>query len=286
MKPYLQLVRAPAVFTALSNILAAHLIVTAGAIQWPPLTILMGASACLYMAGMVLNDCFDYREDCRERPHRPLPAGQVALPVAWMLGWSLLAAGVLLAAAVGWLQLALAAILAVAIVIYDGVAKGGLAGGLIMGGCRYLNWLLGLSLLGVGAGTLLLAAPIFIYVTALTLLSAVETNARHRAPLVFCITGVAATALLIVAMVHQGVLANAWALLPLLAAAALALQRLLAAYREFTPAAVQRSMTLLITGIIPLDAILVFADGPWWGGIVVLGLILPAKLLGRFLYVT
>jgi hypothetical protein len=43
---------------------------------------------------------------------------------------------------------------------------------------------------------------------------------------------------------------------------------------------------MMIFGIIPLDAILVLAAGPWWGSIVVLLLLLPARFLGRMLYVT
>jgi len=39
-------------------------------------------------------------------------------------------------------------------------------------------------------------------------------------------------------------------------------------------------------GIIPLDALLVLAGGPWWGGVLVLALLLPSRLFGRLVYVT
>jgi 4-hydroxybenzoate polyprenyltransferase len=45
-------------------------------------------------------------------------------------------------------------------------------------------------------------------------------------------------------------------------------------------------MKVLILGIIPLDAILVFAGGPWWGGLVILALLIPGRYLARILYVT
>ena len=126
--PYLQLTRAPAVFTAVSNILAAHLIVSAGHVQWTPLLLLIASSSCLYLSGMVLNDCFDVREDARERPDRPLPSGRVTLTTGWLLGWGLLSLGVALAALVGTLQLGIAVALAVSIVLYDGVLKATPAG--------------------------------------------------------------------------------------------------------------------------------------------------------------
>ena len=36
--------------------------------------LLVGASSCLYLAGMVLNDYFDRDKDAQERPARPIPS--------------------------------------------------------------------------------------------------------------------------------------------------------------------------------------------------------------------
>jgi len=66
----------------------------------------------------------------------------------------------------------------------------------------------------------------------------------------------------------------------------LVLARLALAYREFNPRTIQHSVGLLVMGIIPLDTLLVFAGGPWWGGIIILALMLPGRLLGRLVYVT
>ena len=43
---------------------------------------LLVASGCLYTAGMVLNDVFDYEIDRHERPFRPLPSGRISLGAA------------------------------------------------------------------------------------------------------------------------------------------------------------------------------------------------------------
>jgi 4-hydroxybenzoate polyprenyltransferase len=284
--PYLRLMRIPAVFTALSNILAAHLLATGGAIRGWPLVWLLAASACLYTAGMVLNDCFDLAEDRRERPQRPLPAGAVSVGHAWRLGWSLLVAGVACAAPAGLSSFLIAAVLALAVAGYDGGLKRTLLGGPLMGGCRYLNWLLGLSVVPLTLDHGLLGLPIFLYVVSLTLLSGVETSAHRRWPLYLCAGGLVLTTLLLILYHRIGLLPHGWALWLAAAGLLALLVRLDAARRDFSPARVQQTVGLLIFGIIPLDALMVFAGGPWWGGLISLMLMIPARWLGRVLYVT
>lgn len=284
--PYLCLIRAPAVFTALSNSVAAHLLATAGQVQWLALCLLATASCTIYMAGMVLNDCFDLAEDSRERPQRPLPSGTILVASAWKLGWLLLLSGVVVAGLVGHRQLLIAVLLAGAVVLYDGVVKGTLLGGPLMGACRYLNWLLGLSVIPITQNSLLLGLPIFAYVFSLTLLSGVETSARSRLPLLLCASGMLLTAVLIVVFNRAGLLPHTWALVLAGVALLVVLSRLAATYRDFSPQSIQGSVRILVMGIIPLDALLVFAGGPWWGGIIILALLLPGRLLGRLVYVT
>lgn len=273
-------------FTALSNILAAHLIVTGGMAQWSALLLLACASSTLYMAGMVLNDCFDLAEDARERPERPLPSGTVPVAAAWRLGWLLLGAGVVLAGLVGIDQFIIAALLASAVTLYDGLLKKTWAGSLLMGACRYLNWLLGLSIAAFTPATFLLGLPVLIYVASLTLLSGVETSASSRRPLLACAAGLALTAVVITILSGQDYLPHRWALLLVFAALVFALARLFATGKRFSPVNIQSTVSLLVAGIIPLDAMLAFAGGPWWSGCCVLGLMIPNRLLGRLMYVT
>lgn len=283
---YFRLLRLPAVFTAISNSLAAQWIATGGRPQWPELGLLVMASTTLYLAGMVLNDCFDLAEDHRDRPQRPLPSGAVSITDAWRLGWLLLGAGVMLAGLAGVRTGAIALLLALAIVLYDGLLKATTVGSLAMGACRYLNWLLGLAVVPLTPTALLLGLPVFVYVVALTLLSRVETSAASRRPVLLCAAGMALAALLLVSYHQFGLLPHTWALLLAAAGLGLVLSRLWTTWREFTPEAIQRSVGLLVLGIIPLDAVLVWATGLWWGGVLVLALLVPGRLLGRWLYVT
>jgi len=278
--------RAPAVFTAFSNILAAHLIVTQGDIQWGSLFLLLIASACLYLAGMVLNDCFDYAEDLQERPSRPLPSGRVSKKVAWYLGWGLLAVGVFSAFLVGELQLYLSLLLAALIVIYNGYAKQSFLGVFVMGGCRYVNWLLGLSIGALTYESYVLALPIFIYVCSLTLLSTIETTASSRVYLFLTTIGMLLCAVIILVVqvsAEQPQLLSVFVLLGLLLIVAYRFSKM---YADFSPLQIQKTIKFLVMGIIPLDALITLSHAPFLSAVMILSLLIPSWQLARSMRVT
>src|SRR5262245_65919965 len=97
LKPYLQLIRLPNVFTAAADSLAGWLLVRgslAAPERWLPL---LAASMVLYAAGIALNDVFDYAIDLQERPARPLPSGRVSRRFAAWAGGLLVGLGPVLA---------------------------------------------------------------------------------------------------------------------------------------------------------------------------------------------
>ncbi|HLX63605.1 MAG TPA: UbiA family prenyltransferase [Planctomycetota bacterium] len=148
MIPLLRLVRLPNVFTALADIIAGFFLVACAGcdVAWGTFALLCGASAALYLAGMALNDFADREEDARVRPNRPIPSGAVSPATALGVGLGLLIAGVALALLAGRASLFCAAVLALAVLAYDFLAKGKtLAGPLTLGVCRFCNLLLGMS---------------------------------------------------------------------------------------------------------------------------------------------
>ena len=176
---YLRLMRPANLVTAAADILAASVICAAPArvFGW-----LVAASVCLYAGGVVLNDVFDRDLDSIERPERPIPAGTVPLLGAVCLGAGFLLAGILLAHTNGRGSTAFAAALALAVLAYDRWAKRQAVGPLVMGLCRGLNLVLGLS-----ADTNVLAHwwPLsllpFFYIVAITTLSRGEVHGGSRA---------------------------------------------------------------------------------------------------------
>ncbi|MFH8375811.1 SCO3242 family prenyltransferase [Streptomyces cyaneofuscatus] len=103
----------------------------------------IGASLCLYEAGMALNDWADREEDAVDRPHRPIPSGRISPPAALGAAGVLTAAGLALAARAGRPALAVATGLAATVWAYDLHLKHTKAGPAAMAAARTLDLLLG-----------------------------------------------------------------------------------------------------------------------------------------------
>ncbi|MFF3339934.1 UbiA family prenyltransferase [Streptomyces flavidovirens] len=103
----------------------------------------VGASLCLYEAGMALNDWADRAEDAVDRPHRPIPSGRVMPGAALAASAALTAAGLALAAGAGRRALGTATALAATIWAYDLHLKHTPAAPATMAMARSLDLLLG-----------------------------------------------------------------------------------------------------------------------------------------------
>ncbi len=141
---YARLLRLPNIFTAAADPLAGWFVVGGGSPAWQ-VAALAGAGACLYTSGIVFNDLFDYRLDCRERPERPLPSGAISRRAAGILGAMLMVAGLGLAMLAGPVAFGIAVFLAVMIFLYNAWFKHfAVLGPLTMGTCRFANFMLGM----------------------------------------------------------------------------------------------------------------------------------------------
>ncbi|MCB1755421.1 MAG: UbiA family prenyltransferase [Gammaproteobacteria bacterium] len=286
MKAILQLVRLPAGFSAISNVLAAHLIVTAGAIQAWDLLLSLIASMCLYFAGMGLNDCFDFHEDRANRSNRPLPSGQLTLGIGWAVSLGLLLSGLLVALIIGFKTFLIALLLAAAILLYDSKHLADIHAGPVMGACRYLNWLLAMSVVPFEASFLLIPVPLFFYVSGLTILSTAETGTHSRKPLYLAIAFfVLAFCSVLYLGWEQAAFGGLWllALLPVSLYYAKVLQPV---WRNLRPETVQPAIGRLVMGVIIIDALILLVHGNLWWSVCILLLLLPGKYLARRLYVS
>ena len=190
--PFLQLVRFPNVFVLLADILTVAFLLTSlellPAQNLVPFIAAGVGAVCLYWAGMILNDAFDFLEDSVLRPERPLPSGRIALPTAIKTGWGLLAAGWVLCflAGIGTRNLTsalsvigIATVLRACIVMYDARLKNTPMGPFLMGLCRGLNVLLFLAFMA--SETPNAAAPLFLYPMALSVfITGVTFYARNE----------------------------------------------------------------------------------------------------------
>jgi 4-hydroxybenzoate polyprenyltransferase len=314
--PYLKLLRLPNVCTAFSNILVGFFFVRDPrelSQDWPVLVLLLCASAGLYWAGMVLNDVFDVEIDRQERPFRPLPAGEVSLLTANVLGWSLLLIGVLCGAAAGyvaaenlsprWLSGTVSILLALLVLLYNGVLKHTLLGPLGMGGCRLLNMLLGMSVassLFTGETIAeyyrvqwLVACAMGVYVTGITCFAKGEAESSSRGLLVLGLTimlgGIALMAALPWFYAVRPVLIRQQPQFAVLLFALLGfsiVRRAVGSLVDPQPAYVQATVKHALLSIIVLDAAVALLVAPPWCGFVIAMLLAPAMLLGRWIYST
>jgi 4-hydroxybenzoate polyprenyltransferase len=299
LRPWLELVRAPNLLTALADAAAGFLFTHPALARQdlPWFALLATASVLLYAGGVVLNDVFDCETDRRERPQRPLPSGRVSIRAAERLGWSLLAGGLALgwAVAAGTAELRPALVatgLAAMIVAYDRVIKRTPLGPVAMGACRSLNLLLGMSTAAGpwGAEHALIAVAIGLYVTGVTWFARTEASSSRQGQLmVAAVVVLAGIALLeplprwtadpVVALLRAEPIR--WLLL-LATVAGLVGIRLLRAIVDPSPHFVQAAVRHCIFSLIVLDAAIAFVTQGLLPAATVILLLVPATILARF----
>jgi hypothetical protein len=217
----------------------------------------MLAMSLMYIGGMYLNDYYDRLVDARERPQRPIPAGEISAGLVCGFGFGMLGLGATLLAATGMAAALLGACLALAIVIYDVFHKGNPAAPVIMGLCRALVY-------GAAAATAAGSVAVAVMLAGLVLLAfvagltyAARQESFDRVGNLWPLVMLAAPMLLALPALREGVLAIA-IYLALIACAVYAVYLLAA---RPMPGAVPRSVGLLIAGISLVDAALLAAAG-------------------------
>ena len=307
---WLRLMRLPNVFTAIADVTMGYLFVH-GSIPAPAtLGLLIAASALLYTAGMVLNDVFDIEVDMKERRFRPLPSGQIGLGIAGAFGFAQLGLGIAcgwvagfvdpVGAEIPWRSGVVATVLGTCILLYDRILKSTPLGPLAMGSCRFLNVLLGMSAarqalgelpLGFTPAELLVASGIGLYIVGVTLFARTEAATSKSPLLMAAIVVMACGAAVLGAFTVfapppplQTDAMIVWLLLGLLMVTVL--RRGFTAVLEPTPERVQAAVKHSILSLIWLDAAIAVAVAPPVYGVAIAALLIPALLLGRWVYST
>ena len=300
---WVRLLRLPNHATAVADVLAGFLIVSqARAIEWPQASLWWAILASLgfYAAGMVLNDVFDLALDRKERPERPLPSGRIGVHAAAAVGNLLMAVGSAAACATAfashspWPAL-VGALLTAAVWAYNRHAKVTSLGPAVMGSCRALNWLLGMTAAGGPhwPHQWLLPIGMGVYVMGITVYARDEAEESRSgtlaAGMLIMLVGLATAGLspwLAARAGGAGVwltgakLSN-WLLLWGMLTASILLRAVLGIF-DPTSGRVQQAVGNAIMSIITLDAILVLATcGEAWS-IVVLLLLVPFLVGRRF----
>jgi 4-hydroxybenzoate polyprenyltransferase len=320
-----QLLRLPNVFTAMADIFMGFLISHGSLGPHREFLLLLLASSSIYLAGMVLNDWFDIEVDRRERPERPLPSGRIAASHALAAGLGLLAIGTASATIAGTTSRNVALMLVVSVLLYDGVLKNTVFGPAVMGLCRTLNVLLAMSTQqgaiwlfdssqphGWRFGTMV-AAAIGLYIMGVTRFARREVSGAPTTVMASTTVGFNLGLLLLALAARSVSGVNTvmappdgpyWLMMDQAPRAVASAVRYYSAvgiwisvvavtntmvWRAVVsgqPKAIQLAVKTCILALIGLDAAVVaFVIGPVWSGIVLL-LLVPTLLLGRWVYTT
>ena len=291
--PWLQLIRLPNVFTAVADVLMGFMFVQLGIQPVLRLIPLLIATCCLYSAGMVLNDVFDFAVDSKERPGRPLPSGRISVGLARYVGLGLLGVGVLSAFLAGTQSGIVAVLLATAVYLYDGVAKQTPIAPVVMGSCRFLNVLLGMSCAAefLQPDQLLIAGGLGTYVAGITWFARCEAKQSDRNMLTFGL-GVMALGVILLGLfpwfTEKRLLLRSAMIWPTLLVLLMisVVRRCVTAIADPAPKNVQAAVKHSIFSLVVLDAAVVLAVVGPVPAVAVVALLLPTVFLGKWIYST
>ena len=297
--PWLRLMRIPALFTSIADILLGYLLThqELNLQTRPTFLIVLLASSLLYLSGMVWNDVFDYETDKENRPERPLPSGVISVRAAQKLGLLLMGGGMIAALFATHLSIILAFLLSGTILAYDAGGKKTPAGPFLMGGCRTLNVLLGASagfnsiqtLVEIAPSLYWIAGGLGVYIAGVTWFAHTESKPESRGMLW------SGLGLLVAGIVILGVTTYLYTvietpIMPVIVLGIVAITVVLRAVRaiqHLDARRVQMAVNMMLFAYVMIDAILVYActSSPEYA-IATAGLLLPTMLLGRLFAVT
>ena len=273
----LKLARVSNLPTVWSNCIVGWLLGGGEFSSWLYLSMLMLGASLAYSAGMVMNDAVDAGYDSEHRPERPLPSGEIKQSTAWGLAISLLGSGLVLLLLAGawpfWVLL-----LTAMIVSYNVLHKRWQGAVYIMGGCRLVLYLTAASV-SVNGGwfremVLIWALALGVYTVGITLAARGEAEDKG--------TGLGAISLLAAPLFAAGWMYFSRVESGMTVMVCLVLWAGWTAYsvlilRGDEEGRVARAVSLLIAGMLLVDAVAISAAYDWLG--IVLVAALPPVLI-------
>ena len=250
--------------TVWTNVLAGSII--AGGDRHPDqIALILTAMTAFYVGGMYLNDFFDREVDARDRPGRPIHAGEIRAGTVSLIGFGLLGVGIVLMIPFGLAATIWGALLAGMIVLYDVWHKGNAFSPIVMGLCRALVYIAtGVALADSSSHAMVLGAvALASHVAGITY--AARQESLDRVGNLWPLALLAVPLFVALPMIFSGWTVVA-AFLLLLAADALAI-RLLAT--RPVPGSVPLAVSGLIAAICLVDALAIALNG---GGVLLVAI--------------
>jgi len=283
IKHYFQLVRFPGIFTTFTNILVGYFFVNSTNIEWLSLAPLLCISGFLFLAGMSLNDYFDYKIDKLDRPTRPLPSDKIKRKNALLLGIAFLIIANLFSAYSGVQTLTISLIMTFLIIIYDTKTKSiPLLGIVNLSSIRFLNIILGTTILSLSYEVISVAIPIAVFVGGISVLAKNEIGNNSRKAEITNILCILFTIFYVIVLTYKDGFEH-FVLLGLFGVFTLLPNYIFSSRKNLN---IQKRVTYQLYAIIILDSSLIMAFSEMLFAILALSFLLPAYVIGKKLYVT
>lgn len=293
IRPYLILMRPANLVTAIADILAGASITgltltTFQSHEIIPLIYLVMATIGLYGGGVVFNDVFDLEVDRVERPERPIPGNQVTRKNAILLALSLYIVGVVFAYMASPASGIIAVVISILATVYDKWAKHHIFfGPLVMGACRGLNLLLGMSFIAeeLSAFWPMTILPV-IFIGAVTLTSRGEVIGNNRRAIALAMLLDAVVVFLLVRL-GAGRSIDLGSFLPFIMLWwGMNLYAKIKACRINQPRYIMRAVKTGVLSLIPLNACYAAGFSSWVMGMIILCLLPVSIFLSKYFAVT
>lgn len=250
-----------------------------GGNYWKLPFLLLGVSL-LFTGGAFLNDAFDAASDRRQRPERPLPAGNISTPLVWRLGFGQLALGIFMLLCCSQLAAGAAFFLALTILLYNFSHQFFTAAPSFLGGCRFWIYIIAgaTGKNGVNGWPIFCGLALALYVAGSGFVVGHPNQRRSVSwwpPLLL-----AAPIFLAMAMNTGSFRLRAgWVSLVGLLWTTQSLRKLFSTGEIQTP----HTAANLLVGICLVDWLAIVPDCPWWWQIIFPALFVLAKLLQKIL---
>ena len=176
-----QLVRFPGIFTAFSNVFIGFFLASNGNFEFNTLPFLLTTTGLLFAGTMIMNDYADHKIDSVERPRRPLVSGKISRRAALYLIIICFSIANLSALMIGETSIIISLLMTGLITSYNFKLKNiSVIGILVISIIRFLNIILGFSIVELSLDVLPYAIPLGIYVAGISILAKNELNTNSR----------------------------------------------------------------------------------------------------------
>jgi len=274
-----QLVRFPGIFTAFSNVLIGFFLASNGNFEFNTLPFLLTTTGLLFAGTMIMNDYADHKIDSVERSRRPLVSGKISRKVALYLIIICFSIANLSALMIGETSIIISLLMTGLITSYNFKLKNiSVVGILAISIIRFLNIILGFSIVELSLDVLPYAIPLGIYVAGISILAKNELNTNSRDGILNKIF-LAGTVTSIIYLIIQNFSETSIIFLGVFLI-------LIFFSLKFNRTNISKIVTIQILGIILLDAVIVSLNNEFVYGIILSSFIIPAYIITKKLYIT